>query len=75
MKGVDKILLTVRRVETMYIEVSEHNGFDMPESIMEAHEMLMNIKNDPESYIQDVDKAEAHVELFIDKLEIVEENT
>lgn len=75
MKGVDKILLTVRRVETMYIEVSEHNGFDMPESVLEAHEMLTNIKNDTEGYIQDVDRAEAYVELFIDKLEVVEDNT
>jgi len=74
-KIIDKVFITVRRVETMHIEISENKGFDMPENIMEAHEMLTHIKNDPDHYIQDVDHSEAQVEVFIDELEVVEGNT
>jgi hypothetical protein len=71
-KIIDKILITVTQTMTMDIEISEDKGYDMPESIMEAHEMLANIKECPNEYVCLNDKKYAEVETKLCHVEIQE---
>lgn len=73
MKDIKEIVVTLRKVSTIKVIVSEERGYDMPTNIMEAHGMLTNINNDITSYIEDVDLAEAVDEYIIDNIKVIEE--
>ena len=48
---IKKVKFTITKTETMEIEVSVENGFDMPESMKEAIVMDDAIKTNPMCYI------------------------
>ena len=49
-KPVKKFTLQVQRVQTMTVEISEDNGYDMPEDIQGVIEMDRDIRDDPAAY-------------------------
>ena len=71
-KAIDKILITVTQTMTMDIEISEATGYDMPDSIMEAHKMLNSIQWNPEEYVCLNDKEYARVETKLEDITIKE---
>jgi hypothetical protein len=71
-KIIDKVFVEVTQTLTMNIEISEATGYDMPESVMEAHEMLNNIKECPDDYVCLNDKKYAEVETKLGHVEIQE---
>lgn len=72
MKGIDKVKVHVRIVQDVYLDINE-DVYDMPDTVAESVTFINSIRNDVESYIQDVDLAEAPTEYVIESLEIVEE--
>ena len=73
MRKVDKIIITLRKVDYITVELSEENDYELPDSVLGFHELITHIKTDPEHYVDDVHLAEAQTEFIIDSLVVKEE--
>ena len=72
MKQVDKIIITMRKVDYITVEMSEDNEYEFPDTVLGFHELLTHIKSDPEHYVDDVHLAEACTEFIIDSVQVHE---
>jgi hypothetical protein len=73
MRGVDKIIITLRKVDYITVELSGENDYELPDSVLGFHALLTHIKTDPAHYVDDVHLAEAQTEFIIDSIVVKEE--
>ncbi len=52
--NLKKVTFTIRKVETITVEISEDNGFDMPENVPELVRMVNEINRNPCIYNDNV---------------------
>lgn len=65
-----KILIQVKRIQHMTVEVSESEGFDVPEDALDFAEFYASVKQDPMDCIDHVEWDDADVETEIVSVKI-----
>lgn len=69
-KPVEKFTLRVKRTQYIEIEISEANGYQMPDDITGVVEMDHEIRNDPESFFDSTEWSSEGVK--VESLKITE---
>ena len=70
MNRLEKIKIIVKRTEYFEVEISESQGYDMPNTLTETIEIVNDVKTDYQDYISDAEPTST--EFKLEHFEIIE---